>query len=201
MSLAGKVALVTGGGTGIGAAVARRLAAGGAHVIVAGRRLGPVEAVACDVDGTAVAADMARAGDADRVVRTAVERYGGLDVLVANAGGEGGGAVLEADDETWEAGMRANLTSCFVTCRAAVPELVARGGGAIVVVSSIAALAAGPRMAGYTTAKAGLLEPAEIAAICAFLASDEASYVTGATIVADGGTTAVDVGTLAFRTF
>ena len=260
MRLEGRAALVTGGGSGIGAATARRFAREGARVVVMGRRPGPVEAVAAEVGGVAVAGDASARADAERAVATAVQQYDGLDVLVANAGGEGGGAVGKADDATWQAGLQANLTSCFVCARAALPSLVERSGS-IVIVSSIAALASGPRMAGYSTAKAGLLglmrslavdygpsgvrvnavcpgwvrtpmadremddlasarggtrddayaaaathvplrraaDPDEIAAVCAFLASDDASYVSGSVIVADGGTSAVDVGTLAFE--
>ena len=260
MRLEGKVALVTGGGSGIGAAAARRIAREGAGVVIMGRRAAPLAAVADEVGAVAVPGDASSTDDAALAVAAAVEHFGGLDVLVANAGGEGGGAAADADDATWDAGLRTNLTSCFVCARAALPQLVERRG-AIVVVSSVAALAAGPGMAGYATAKAGLLglmrslavdygpvgvrvnavcpgwirtpmadremdelasrrgssrqgayalatadvplrrpgEADEIAAVCAFLASNEASYLTGSVIVADGGLTAADLGTLAFR--
>ena len=84
------------------------------------------------------------AADATRAVEATVERFGGLDVLVANAGGEGGGAVLEVDDEAWRAGLDANLTSTFACARAALPRLLEPAGGTIVVVSSVVGLAAGP---------------------------------------------------------
>lgn len=259
MRFEGRAALVTGGGTGIGAATARRLAREGAGIVVLGRRREPLEAVAAELGGVAVPGDASNAEDAERAVTTAVERYGGLDILVTSAGSEGGGAAGDADDATWQAGLQGNLTSCLVCVRAALPQLIEHGGS-IVIVSSIAALASGPAMAGYSTAKAGLLgltrslavdygpsgirvnavcpgwvrtpmadremddlaairggsredayaaatapvplrrpgEPDEIAAVCAFLASGDASYVSGAVFVADGGTSAVDVGTLAF---
>ncbi len=156
MRLDGRVALVTGGGTGIGAAIARRFAAEGASVAVMGRRAGPVETIASELGGLAVAGNAAVAADASRAVEATVERFGGLDVLVANAGGEGGGAVLEVDDEAWRAGLDANLTSAFACARAALPRLLERGG-TIVVVSSVVGLTAGPGMAGYTAAKHALV--------------------------------------------
>lgn len=157
MRLDGTVALVTGGGTGIGAATAARLRAEGADVVVTGRRLGPLETVAAETGAVAVAADAANALEMAGAVRVAVERFGGLDVLVANAGGGGGGDALATDDEAWEEGLRASLTTAFVAAREALPALVERGGGSIVIVSSLAGLAAGPSMAGYVTAKHGLI--------------------------------------------
>jgi NAD(P)-dependent dehydrogenase (short-subunit alcohol dehydrogenase family) len=136
MRLDGRTALVTGGGSGIGAATARRLAREGAGVAVMGRRLEPLEGVAAEVGGIAVAGDAADAADAERAVATAVERFGRLDALIANAGGEGGGAVGNADDPTWQAGLRGNLTSCFVCARAALPRLVERSGSIVIVSSS-----------------------------------------------------------------
>ena len=81
-----KVALVTGGGTRIGAAVARRLAADGYPVTVTGRRAGPIEGVAEEIDGLAVVADTGDPADAERAVAETVARFGGLDALVCNAG-------------------------------------------------------------------------------------------------------------------
>ena len=97
-----RVALVTGGGTGIGAAVARRLAADGYDVAVTGRRAGPLEDVARETGGLAVVADTGVRADADRVVAETVERFGGLDALVLNAGIGGEGSLLDLDPETFE---------------------------------------------------------------------------------------------------
>jgi meso-butanediol dehydrogenase / (S,S)-butanediol dehydrogenase / diacetyl reductase len=255
----GTVALVSGGGSGIGAATARRLAASGARVAVMGRRREPVEQVAADVGGLACIGDSSLPADAARAVAETTAAFGGLDVLVANAGGDGSGAVLDIDDGMWDAVMRSNLTSCFVLARAALPAIVERSG-AIVVVSSVSGLFAIPNDAGYTTAKHALIGltrslardygprgvrvnavcPAwtrtpigdasmdrlgarrgtdregayaltsahvplrrpvtaeEVAAACAFLASREASGITGAVLPVDGGSSAVDLSTAAF---
>ncbi|HSD01716.1 MAG TPA: SDR family oxidoreductase [Gaiellales bacterium] len=152
----GTVALVSGGGSGIGAATARSLAAAGARVAVMGRRREPVEQAAAGIGGLACIGDSAVAEDAERAVAETTAAFGGLDVLVANAGGEGSAAVLDIDDGMWDAVMRSNLTSCFVLARAALPAIVERSG-AIVVVSSVSGLFAIPNDAGYTAAKHALI--------------------------------------------
>jgi len=253
------VALVSGGGTGIGAATARRLAAAGARVVVMGRRAAPVEQVAAEIGGLACVGDSAAPADAERAVTLATGELGGLDVLIANAGGDGSAAALDVDDGLWEAVLRSNLTSSFVLARAALPALAERSG-AIVVVSSVAGLFAIPDDVGYTAAKHALLGltrslardygprgvrvnavcPAwtrtpgadasmdrlgerrgvdregayrlttanvplrrpvtadEVAAACVFLASPDASAITGAVLPVDGGSSAVDLSTAAF---
>src|SRR5437868_7617745 len=157
MRMNGKVALITGAGTGIGAAVARRFVAEGASVVLTGRRVELLEKVAADLGGRAavVGADMADAVQVRGAVAVAVERFGSLDVVVANAGGHGVGAVAETSDEDWQRSLTANLNTCFVTCRESLPVL--RRGASIVVVSSIAGLTAGPGVAGYVTTKHALI--------------------------------------------
>lgn len=259
MSLRGKVVLVTGGGTGIGAACARRFAEEGAHVCVLGRRKEVIESVAADIAGLALVADASQAQDMKRALQVAVDRFGGIDVLVANAGGHGLGDALNTDDDSWAQARRANLDTAFVAARETLPFIIERGG-AIVFIASIAALAAGADVCGYTTFKHAMIgltrslardygphgvrvnavcpgwvrtpmadeemkplmeahgltldqayalvtsdvplrraaAPEEVAATVRFLASAEASIITGAVIVADGGSTVVDVPTLAF---
>lgn len=156
MDLNGKVALITGGGTGIGAAAARRLAAAGARVALTGRRPGPLEAVAGEVGGLALPADATRADEVRATVSATRERFGRLDVVVANAGGHGLGSALDTDDAGWAASWDANVTSAFLLVREALPDLIANQG-TIVVVSSLAGVFAGPEVLGYTTAKHALI--------------------------------------------
>jgi meso-butanediol dehydrogenase / (S,S)-butanediol dehydrogenase / diacetyl reductase len=156
--LAGQVALVTGGGSGIGAATARRLAAEGAAVAVSGRRREPLTAVASGLGPRALAlpADAANPGEMAGVVATVADRLGPVSILVANAGGEGGGTAADVTDAAWQHSMRMNLDTCLVTARACLPGLITSRGCAIVV-SSIAGLAASPESVGYVTAKHALI--------------------------------------------
>jgi meso-butanediol dehydrogenase / (S,S)-butanediol dehydrogenase / diacetyl reductase len=156
--LAGRVGLITGGGTGIGAATARRLAAEGARVALIGRRLGLLERVAATIGDRAlpVSADAAEADDMAAVIEQVRARFGTVSILVANAGGEGGGTAAEVTDAAWQRSMRANLDTCLVTARACLPDLITTGGSAVVV-SSLAGLAASPESVGYVTAKHALI--------------------------------------------
>jgi meso-butanediol dehydrogenase / (S,S)-butanediol dehydrogenase / diacetyl reductase len=150
-----KVALVTGGGTGIGAAIARRLAGDGYGVAVTGRRSGPIEEVAAEIGGLAIVADTGDEGAAERAVAETVASFGRLDGLVCNAGIGGEGSLRDLDPATWDDVLRINLTGAFLTARAAIPHLVA-ARGAIVTVSSIAGLRASPDSLAYCASKAGL---------------------------------------------
>lgn len=151
-----RAALVTGGGTGIGAAIARRLAADGYDVCITGRRPGPLEEVAADIGALAVPGDTGDPGDAQAAVAAAKEAFGRLDVLVCNAGIGRAGTVEEQTPEGWDEVLRTNLTGAFLACRAALPELV-KAKGAIVTISSDSGLRVAPRSAAYCTSKAGLI--------------------------------------------
>ena len=157
MRLANKVALISGGGSGIGAATARLFAREGAKVVVTGRRPGPIEAVAAEVAGVAVAGDTIDPVHAAEAVATAVSSFGGLDVVVANAGVGFGGSVGDVNDEHWQRTLDVNLTGPMVLTRAALPAMLERGGGSIVLVSSINGLVATTDSAAYGTSKAGLI--------------------------------------------
>jgi NAD(P)-dependent dehydrogenase (short-subunit alcohol dehydrogenase family) len=150
------VVLITGGGTGIGAAIASRMAAESWNVCVIGRRPEPLQAVAADVGGLAIAADTSDPEQVQNAVDECVERFGRLDALVVNAGTGASGKVGEQTLERWNSVLSTNLTGAFLACRAALPHLV-HAHGAIVTVASLAGLLADPASAAYCSSKAGLI--------------------------------------------
>ena len=251
-----KVALVTGGGSGIGAATARRLAADGWGVAITGRRPEPLDALADELDALALPGDVGERADAEAAVAATVEHFGGLDGLVLNAGRSGApGSLLEVDPDGFADVHRVNVLGSLVTARAAIRPLLERKG-ALVAVSSVAGLRAAPDSVAYCSSKAALVmlaqciavdhgpagvranvvcpgwtrtpmgdramaglaggpdeayaeatrhvplrracSPEEVAGAIAWLLSDDASYVNGAVLTVDGGSTVVDIGALAF---
>jgi NAD(P)-dependent dehydrogenase (short-subunit alcohol dehydrogenase family) len=150
---AGKVALVTGGSMGIGRAVVDRLAAGGASVVFCGV---DKEAELDSEHVTGVIADVRRAGDMRDLVDLAVTRYGGLDIVVTCAGVQRYGTVEDTPEEVWDEVLDVNLKGVFLACKAAVPRLRARGGGSIVIMSSVQAFSSQAQVAAYTASKAAL---------------------------------------------
>jgi meso-butanediol dehydrogenase/(S,S)-butanediol dehydrogenase/diacetyl reductase len=253
MRFTGKIALITGGGSVIGAATARRLAAGGASVALLGRTEATLQAVADEVvqaGGRAlpVVCDVSSAEQVDAALAATVDAFGRLDIVVANAAVQLHGRDRPIDEmavEDWDTTQAINDGGIFLTCRAGLRQLVKQGeGGCVVVVSSVMGLKGlAAHNPAYTTSKgstiglgqalavqyaehgircnvvcpgalevppdhellgdAGLaarearwqsLVPlgrtgrfAEIAPLICFLASDEASYITGAVIPVDGG--------------
>jgi meso-butanediol dehydrogenase / (S,S)-butanediol dehydrogenase / diacetyl reductase len=147
-----KTVLITGGGTGIGAAVARRMSSDGANIVLIGRRKEPLEAVAAETKAMVVVADAADGAAMRKGVAEVTQRFGGLDILIANAGGHGVGPTISMSDETWSLSTRLNLDTAFVSARECLPELI-KSKGNIVVLASIAGLFAGPDAAGYVTMK------------------------------------------------
>jgi NAD(P)-dependent dehydrogenase (short-subunit alcohol dehydrogenase family) len=154
MRFKNKTALITGGGTGIGAAVARRIRSEGGNIALLGRRPEPLHAIAEEIGAAVVAADAADSVSMKAAVVTVVETFGGLDILVANAGGHGIGPTTSMSDETWDLSIRLNLNTAFVSARETLPHLI-KSKGNIVVLASIAGLFAGPDAAGYVTMKHG----------------------------------------------
>ncbi|MEU4508453.1 SDR family oxidoreductase [Nonomuraea wenchangensis] len=149
----GKVALVTGGSTGIGRAVVDRLAAGGASVVFCGVDQG------AEHDGERVVgrvADVRRASQMRDLVELAVSRFGGLDVVVTCAGVQRYGTVEDTPEEVWDEVLDINLKGVYLTCKAAVPRLRERGGGSIVLMSSVQAFSSQAQVAAYTASKAAI---------------------------------------------
>lgn len=260
--LQGKVAVITGGGSGIGAATARRFAASGANVVVTGRRADMIEGVAREVGGLAVAGDISQEAHCQKVVDAAVAEYGGLDILVANAGTETFGSATDVDLDHLSDVLRVNLGGVLLSARAAIPAMRRRGGGAIVVLGSVASLFSPPQFTAYVTSKHAVIgltrslavdygpegirvnaicpawtrtemgdrtlatlgamhgldleeavrwgtcnyplrraaDPSEIASVIEFLASEDASFVTGVALPVDGGASIVDLGMVEFTT-
>jgi NAD(P)-dependent dehydrogenase (short-subunit alcohol dehydrogenase family) len=242
--LDGRVAVITGAASGIGRASARRFAAEGAHVVVADLDQDGGTALAAEIDGLFVRADVTSADDVQGMYAAAVERFGGLDVLFNNAGisPPDDDSILETELDAWRRVQEVNLTSVYLCCKYGIPHLLERGGGAVLNTASfVAVLGAATSQISYTASKGGVLamsrelgvqfarqgvrvnalcpgpvntpllrelfasdperaarrlvhvpmgrfaEPEEIAAAAAFLASDDASFITASTFLVDGG--------------
>lgn len=158
--LASKRCLVTGGGTGIGAGIARRLAANGAAVAVLGRRRSPLLAVVRALErnkahAVAVTADVTDESAMRRATDRAAKALGGLDVLVANAGIGGPNACAQDGPERWDAIVRTNLDGAFFSVRAALRHL--GDGGRIVAISSVLGRFGVPGYTAYCASKHGLI--------------------------------------------
>ena len=158
----GKVAIVTGGASGIGAATLRRLAAEGAAVVCADIDEARGEAVVREIASSGGRAsfrrcDVGELAQLEVCVGHAVAEFGGLDFMMNNAVWSTGGWVHTIDPEGWERSLRIMLTAVFYGCRAAIPALLERGGGAIVNTASIEAFGGEMLASPYTTAKAGVV--------------------------------------------
>jgi len=160
MLLKGKVALITGGGTGIGAAVAQRFVAEGAKVCITGRRREMLEQVAGSLPEGSVTifcGDVSAEGNAEKMVETACAMEGRLDILVNNAAIEISGNVVDLSPDDWRKMLEVNLTGPFLMMKAAIPKMIEGGGGSIINVASLAGVVAVPSGPAYCTTKAGLI--------------------------------------------
>ncbi|HYC01443.1 MAG TPA: SDR family oxidoreductase [Candidatus Limnocylindrales bacterium] len=240
-----RIALITGGGTGIGAAMAMEFGREGARVIICGRRREPlaetttrVRAYGADIEH--VVCDVAQEQEVDNLITGIVEQYGRLDILVNNAFQMSAAPIASMTTQAWKDSFTVALDAVFFTMRTALPQMAGQGGGAILNISSTAGHAGQHSLAGYGSAKAalenltriaaiegaparvrvnslapgciatpGTLEafaapaarrgmermiplgrfgaPEEVARAAVFLVSDDASFVTGACLVVDGG--------------
>ena len=160
MKLKGKVVLITGGGTGIGTAIAERFVAEGAKICISGRRQEMLDKVARSLLAGTIATcpgDVTKVKDVKRMVETALTFGGRLDVVVNNAGIDPGGTVTDVDVELWRQVIEINLTGPFLVMKEAIPHMIKGGGGSIINISSLGGLRCLPGMAAYCSSKAALI--------------------------------------------
>jgi 3-oxoacyl-[acyl-carrier protein] reductase len=151
------VALVTGGGRGIGASIARELAEAGMRVAVAGRTREQVNEVAAEIEGLALVGDVSRAADVSTWVDTTERELGPIDLLAANAGiGNQDGATWEVPVEDWWQVFEVNVLGVHLSCRAVIPGMLERSRGRIVITGSGAAYLPGPQHTAYPGSKAAV---------------------------------------------
>ena len=164
--LEGQVALVTGGGRGVGANVARRLGEAGAKVAVSARSVDQVEEVAREIEGLAVVADVSTRGDVDAMVAKVESELGPIDLLVANAGvALWESTAWEVEPADWWHVHEVNVLGVYLCCRAVIPGMIERGRGRIVITASGAAYLPGSKSTAYSSSKASITRFGETLAL------------------------------------
>jgi meso-butanediol dehydrogenase/(S,S)-butanediol dehydrogenase/diacetyl reductase len=155
-----KVALVTGGGTGIGAAITRRFIEEGARVCISGRRLEKLEQEARAFPRGSVTichGDVSKIEDVRRMITSVLEIAGKIDILVNNAATDVFGSIMDLSPDDWRRVMETNLTGPFLTMKESLPHMIKNGGGSIINISSIGGLRCSPGAPAYDTSKSGLI--------------------------------------------
>jgi meso-butanediol dehydrogenase/(S,S)-butanediol dehydrogenase/diacetyl reductase len=168
MILKGKTALITGGGTGIGAAIAKRFVSEGAKVCITGRRREKLEHVAKSLPSGSVetcSGDVTKQDDVKHMVEKTAAFGGKIDVLVNNAGFDKGGSIKDIDPELWREIIETNLTGPFLLMKETIPYMEKNGGGSIINIASLAGMRCLPNMPGYCSSKAGLIMLTQQAAL------------------------------------
>ncbi|XP_075708895.1 dehydrogenase/reductase SDR family member 4-like isoform X2 [Rhinoderma darwinii] len=197
----GKVALVTASSDGIGLAIARRLAQDGARVLLSSRKQQNVDKAVQELkkEGLNVEGTVCHVGkneDRVKLVNTAVQKFGGVDILVSNAAvNPFFGNILDSTDEVWEKILDINVKATFLLVKLVVPKMQERGGGSIVIVSSVGGFTPFPlwkdeSVLDQLKIKLGISrvgEPEECAGAVSFLCSPDATFITGETLVVSGG--------------
>jgi len=166
--LTGKVALITGGGTGLGAAFTKRFVEEGATVVITGRRKSLLDKVATGLPSGSVLVfpgNVSKLEDTQAMVDAAIKFGGKIDILVNNAGIDPAGAITDLPVEQWKQVIDINLTGAFLMMKAAIPHMITNGGGSIINIASLAALRCIPAMPAYIAAKAGLIGLSQSAAL------------------------------------
>ena len=201
-SLKGRVAVITGSSRGIGRAIAIEYARMGARVVISSRKLDACKAVVSEIrqaggHATAVACNVSHKGDLEGLVAHALREYGHIDILVPNAAiNPVYGPSSEVPDAVWDKVLTTNLTATHWLCQLVLPGMAERGGGSVIVLSSIISIAGAANLGVYAVSKAAEAQLARNLAVewgtrgirvAVFLASDAARYITGQMILVDGG--------------
>jgi NAD(P)-dependent dehydrogenase (short-subunit alcohol dehydrogenase family) len=170
MRLAGKVAIVTGSGSGIGRATAQLFAKEGAHVVVIDRDETPGQETVTSIraakgEATFCYADISKSCDVQNAINAAVKQYGRLDILVNNAAVQIMAKLVETSEEIWDQIHNVNLKGVFLGCKYAIPAMIKAGGGSIVNMASVLGFVGDPDLAAYCAAKGGVIALTRVAAL------------------------------------